>query len=68
GQIAGLNAAVSLGYKCDNYKEQDEKLKAELKELRDNPLSEEIKIGIEKALLKEGGSINYVRKNRYTER
>ena len=54
GQIAGLNAAVSLGYECDNYKEQDEKLKAELKELRDNPLSEKIKIGIEKALIKEG--------------
>ncbi len=54
GQIAGLNAAVSLGCKCDNYKEQDKKLKAELKELRDNPLSEEIKIGIEKALIKKG--------------
>jgi sarcosine oxidase subunit alpha len=54
GQIAGLNAAVSLGYKFDNYQEQDKKLKAELKELRDNPLSEEIKIGIEKALIKEG--------------
>ena len=54
GQIAGLNATVSLGYKCDNYKEQDKKLKAELKELRDNPISEEIKIGIEKALIREG--------------
>jgi sarcosine oxidase subunit alpha len=54
GQIAGLNAAVSLGYKHDNYQEQDEKLKEELKELRDNPLSEKIKIGIEKALIKEG--------------
>ncbi|MBE9542429.1 MAG: pyridine nucleotide-disulfide oxidoreductase, partial [Proteobacteria bacterium] len=54
GQIAGLNAAVSLGYKCDNYQEQDGKLKAELKELRDNPLSEEIKIGIENALIRKG--------------
>ena len=54
GQIAGLNTAVSLGYKCDNYPEQDRKLKAELKELRDNPLSKEIKRGIEKALIKEG--------------
>ena len=54
GQIAGLNAAVSLGYKHDNYQEQDEELKEELKELRDNPLSEKIKIGIEKALIKEG--------------
>jgi len=54
GQIAGLNAAMSLGYKCDNYREQDRKLKAELKELRENPLSEGIKIGIEKALIREG--------------
>ncbi len=54
GQIAGLNATASLGHKCDNFKEQDKKLKAELKELRDNPLSEEIKIGIEKALIKKG--------------
>jgi sarcosine oxidase subunit alpha len=54
GQIAGLNVAVNLGYKCDNYPEQDRKLKAKLKELRDNPLSEGIKIGIEKALIKEG--------------
>ena len=53
GQIAGLNATVSLGLRCDNYREQNRKLKAELKELRDNPLSEEIKIGIEKALIKE---------------
>jgi len=53
GQIAGLNTAVSLGCKCDNYEEQDRKLKAELKELRDNPLSEKVKIGIEKALIKE---------------
>ena len=54
GQIASLNAATSLGYKCDNYQEQDRKLKAELDELRDNPLSEEIKIGIEKVLIKKG--------------
>lgn len=67
GQIAGLNAAVSLGYKHDNYQEQDEKLKEELKELRDNPLSEKIKIGIEKALIKERRDY-HVRKNRYTDR
>lgn len=54
GQIAGLNAAVSLGLRCDNYRGQNRKLKVELKELRDNPLSEEIKIGIEKSLIKEG--------------
>jgi sarcosine oxidase subunit alpha len=54
GQIAGLNAAVSLGYPCDHYQEQDRKLKAQLNELRDNPLSEGIKRGVEKALIKEG--------------
>lgn len=53
GQIAGLNAAVSLGYPCDDYEERDRKLKAELKELRNNPLSEGIRIGVEKALSKE---------------
>jgi len=54
GQIAGLNAAVSLGYKCDNFIKLNKSLKEELKELRDNPLSEKVKIGIEKALIKRG--------------
>jgi len=54
GQIAGLNAATSLGYKCDNFIKLNKSLKAELKELRANPLSEKVKIGIEKALIKEG--------------
>jgi sarcosine oxidase subunit alpha len=54
GQIAGLHAAVSLGYPCEHYQEQDRKLKAQLNELRDNPLSEGIKRGVEKALIKEG--------------
>jgi len=54
GQIAGLNAATSLGYKCDNFTKLNKSLKAELKELRANPLSEKVKIGIEKALIKEG--------------
>jgi len=54
GQIAGLNAATNLGYKCDNFTKLNKSLKAELKELRANPLSEKVKIGIEKALIKEG--------------
>lgn len=52
GQIAGLNAATSLGYKCDNFIKLNKSLKEELKELRANPLSEKVKIGIEKALIK----------------
>ena len=54
GQIAGLNAATSLGYICDNFIKLNKSLKEELKELRANPLSEEIKIGIKKALIKKG--------------
>ncbi len=53
GQIAGLNAATSLGYKCANFIKLNKSLKAELKKLRANPLSEKVKIGIEKALIKE---------------
>ena len=54
GEIAGLNAAVDLGYKCDNFMKLNKSLKEELKELRNNPLSEKVKIGIEKALIKLG--------------
>jgi len=53
GQIAGLNAGVSLGFKCVNYNEKNIKLKTELRALRNNPLCEKISIGIEKALIKE---------------
>lgn len=67
GQIAGLNAATSLGYKCDNFIKLNKSLKAELIELRANPLSEKVKIGIEKALIKEG-EIDDVRKNWHTNR
>jgi len=55
GQIAGLNAAVSLGLKCANYPEQNRKLKEELKELRANPLSKKVKVGIKKVLIKGEG-------------
>ena len=52
GKIAGLNAAVSLGYRVDNFLELNRSLRKELKELRANPLSEKVKIGLEKALIK----------------
>jgi sarcosine oxidase subunit alpha len=52
GKIAGLNAAVSLGYRVDNFLELNINLRKELKELRANPLSEKVKIGLEKALIK----------------
>lgn len=52
GKIAGLNAAVSLGCRVDNFLELNRNLKKELKELRANPLSEKVKIGLEKALIK----------------
>jgi sarcosine oxidase subunit alpha len=52
GRIAGLNAAVSLGYRVDNFLELNRNLRKELKELRANPLSEKVKIGLEKALIK----------------
>jgi len=52
GKIAGLNAAVSLGYRVDNFLELNINLRKELKGLRANPLSEKVKIGLEKALIK----------------
>jgi sarcosine oxidase subunit alpha len=52
GKIAGLNAAVSLGYRVDNFLELNINLRKELKELRANPLSEKVKIGLKKALIK----------------
>jgi len=54
GKIAGLNAAISLNYKCDNYRELNEDLKDESNELRANPLSEKIKAGIKEVLIEKG--------------
>ena len=51
GKIAGLNAAVSLGCSCNNFQQQNKKLKSELSELRANPLSVKIKEGIKKVLI-----------------
>jgi len=52
GNIAGLNAAVSLGCSCKDFQQQNNKLKSELSELRANPLSEKVKEGINKVLIK----------------
>jgi sarcosine oxidase subunit alpha len=52
GKIAGLYAAVSLGYRVDNFLELNRNLRKELKELRANPSSEKVKIGLEKVLIK----------------
>ena len=53
GKIAGLNAAASVNYSCDNFQYINRKLKSELSELRANPLSEKVKEGIKKATVKE---------------
>lgn len=55
GQIAGLNAGVSLGFKCLDYHKKNQVLKDELKELRNNLICEKIRIGIKKALVERGG-------------
>jgi len=52
GKIAGLNAAVSLGCSCNNFQQQNKKLKSELSELRANPLSDKVKEGIKKVLIR----------------
>lgn len=54
GQIAGLNAALSIGLKCENYQKMNKKLREELEALRANPLSEKIEVGINKVLIKGG--------------
>lgn len=53
GELAGLNAAVSLDYACDSYAELKNSLIDELETLRSNPMSEKIEVGIEKALIGE---------------
>lgn len=55
GQIAGLNAGVSLGFKCQDYHEKNRDLKVRLEELRNNPMCEKIRIGVKKSLVKRGG-------------
>jgi len=52
GKIAGVNAAVSLGYVHDDFKQLNKKLKLELSELRANPLSKKVTEGIKKVLIR----------------
>ena len=56
GQIAGLNAAASLGLTPPDYAELDKTYKEELAQLRHNEISKVILRGIEKATITEGGS------------
>ncbi len=51
GQIAGLNAAASLGHYLDKYSELNTAYHKQLKHLRNNKMSEIITRGIEKASL-----------------
>jgi len=51
GQIAGLNAAASLGYYHQDYKEINSGYKKQLLRLRNNTMSEGIKRGIAKAII-----------------
>lgn len=61
GQIAGLNAAASLGFYHPEYHQKNLQFKEQLVELRNNPMSEAITRGIQKATLKKGGTHVYSR-------
>ena len=56
GQIAGLNAAASLGFYHESYQELNHTFRKQLAELRNNTMSKNIIRGIKKAALVEGGS------------
>ena len=56
GQIAGLNAAASLGIYHENYRRLNHSFQKQLAKLRNNTMSENIIRGIKKATLTEGGS------------
>ena len=56
GQIAGLNAAVSLGLYYENYQQLNHTFHKRLAELRNNTISENINRGIKKATLIGGES------------
>jgi sarcosine oxidase subunit alpha len=59
GQIAGLNAAASLGFYHKEYSQLNDQFKKQLAELRNNPMSEAIIRGINKAALPKGGKHVY---------
>lgn len=56
GQIAGLNAAASLGLYQKNYQKLNTAYHRQLAQLRNNKLSEAITKGIQKATFNKGGS------------
>ncbi len=55
GQIAGLNAAASLGFYHKDYKQLNHDYKSLLAQLRNNTMSEAIVRGIHKASIEKGG-------------
>jgi len=55
GQVAGLNAAVSLGFYHKEYTQLNDQFKKQLAQLRNNPMSEAITRGIKKATILKGG-------------
>ncbi len=48
GEIAGLSAAVDLGYHVENYEDDVARLRHELSNLRDGPHGEKIRLGLKK--------------------
>lgn len=55
GQLAGLNAAASLGHAHPNYQEHKANYQQQLFQLRNNPASQKICTGLKKATLTKGG-------------
>jgi sarcosine oxidase subunit alpha len=56
GRLAGISAALSLGYGKDKAPQLQAEALAELKELRSGPTGEKIMNGIMKLLGKEGAA------------
>lgn len=59
GQIAGLNAAASIGFVHQKYTQLNDEYKKQLAELRNNPMSAAITRGIKKATILKGGTHVY---------
>ncbi len=59
GQIAGLNAAASLGFYHKEYRKLDNQFKEQLSQLRNNSMSAALITGIKKATTQKGGSHVY---------
>jgi sarcosine oxidase subunit alpha len=59
GQIAGLNAAASIGFYHQDYRRLNFNYKRQLAQLRNNTISENINRGIKKACTGKGGAYVY---------